>query len=812
MLSIGKLAHGQEAYYLETVAAGAEEYYVGHGEAPGAWVGRSAARLGLTGEVAGDDLAALLVHADPTTGAPLTGGRSAPKVAGFDLTFCAPKSVSLLWAFGSPDTAAAVVAAHVASVRSALAVMEVEAGRVRRGRGGAKVLAAEGLVAAGFRHRTSRAGDPHLHTHVVTANIGFCAEDGRWSALDARHLYRWAQPVGYLYEAQLRHELTARLGVAWGPVVNGIADLAGVPRSLIEEFSTRRREILEHLDAHGTGGGRAAQVATYATRRPKTPTGAAADLRAGWVDHAVDAGYDFAALEKAVREEAVLRGRRADSTVDRPRLFAELAGPEGVTERRSTFDRRDVVKAVCARLPAGAPVGDVIGLVDGFLACDQVLGVGGADPLTRWTTRDLLACERHLVDTAVATQRRRVCQIPSETVVAALDTRPSLSDEQRVMVAGLCRSGHGVDIVIGAAGSGKTSGLAVARHAWEASGHAVLGCALAARAAEQLADGAGIPSGTLDRLLGDLDAGRRRLGSRHVVIVDEAGMVGTRHLDRLLRHTSTAGAKLVLVGDPAQLPSIHAGGVLVGLARRLRPHHLTENHRQTEPWEQEALAGMRAGDTSDVASAYRDHDRVEDHTDIDTVIERWAAARDRGSDVLLLAGRRDQVSALNRAARARLQACGVVGPDQYFLGGRRYAIGDHVVTLRNDHHLGVLNGTRGVITNIDDQNLHLELRDGRHVQLPHVYVKAGWVNHGYALTIHKAQGVTADETITLADDTLAREHAYVALSRGRLNNRIIVAAADGFDEHDHGAAPPAPADRFTPILDRSAAQEMAIEL
>ena len=808
MLSIGKLAHGQEAYYLETVAAGAEEYYVSHGEAPGAWLGGSAARLGLVGEVAGDDLAALLAHADPVTGAPLTGGRSAPKVAGFDLTFCAPKSVSLLWAFGSPDTSVAIVAAHESAVRSALGVMEVEAGRVRRGRGGAQVLPAEGLVAGGFRHRTSRAGDPHLHTHVVTANIGFCGEDGRWSALDARHLYRWAQPVGYLYEAQLRHELTARLGVAWGPVVNGIADVAGVPRSLIDEFSTRRREILDHLEAHGTGGGKAAQVATYATRRPKTPTRAASDLRAGWIDHAHDAGYDLAALERAV-----FRGNRVDaSVVDRQRLFAELAGPEGVTERRSTFDRRDVVKAVCARLPAGAPVADVIGLVEGFLACDQVLGLGDADPSTRWTTRDLLACERHLVDTAVASQRRGVCQVPSGSVVAALDTRPSLSDEQRVMVAGLCRSGHGVDIVIGAAGSGKTSGLAVARHAWEASGHAVIGCALAARAAEQLADGAGIPSTTLDRLLGDLDAGRRRLGSRHVVVVDEAGMVGTRHLDRLLRHTSTVGAKLVLVGDPAQLPSIDAGGVLTGLARRLRPHHLTENHRQTEPWEQEALADMRAGGTSEVASAYREHGRVEDHTDIDTVIDHWAAARDRGSDVLLLAGRRDQVSALNRAARARLQADGVVGPDRCVLGGRRYAIGDHVVAMRNDYRLSVLNGTRGVVTHIDDRHLDLELLDGRHVQLPHVYVKAGWVDHGYALTIHKAQGVTADETITLADDTLAREHAYVALSRGRLNNRIIVAAADGFDGHEHGAAPPAPADRFTPILDRSAAQEMAIEL
>lgn len=272
-----------------------------HGEAPGEWVGRSAFRLELIGEVDGDDLAALLRHADPRSGDQLTRGRSSPKSAGFDLTFCAPKSVSLLWAFGTPEVAAEVVAAHEAAVRAALGVMEVEAGKVRRGHGGVHVLPSSGLVAAAFRHRTSRAGDPHLHTHVVTANVGWCDGDGRWSALDARPLYRWAQPVGYLYEAQLRDELTRRLGVSWGPVRNGIADIEGVPRPLVDLFSTRRRQILEHLEAHGTSGGRAAQVATYATRRPKEPTASADGLQGAWMCQAVDAGHSPWAVAELAR-------------------------------------------------------------------------------------------------------------------------------------------------------------------------------------------------------------------------------------------------------------------------------------------------------------------------------------------------------------------------------------------------------------------------------------------------------------------------------------------------------------------------------
>jgi conjugative relaxase-like TrwC/TraI family protein len=178
VLSIGKLARGQEAYYLATVAEGAEEYYVGVGEVPGRWMGTSAGRLGLAGQVDGADLGALLDHLDPVGGSPLTRGRGAPKVAGFDLTFCAPKSVSLMWAFGSDQVAREVVASHEAAVDAALVVMEREAGRIRRGKAGCRVLEADGLVAAGFRHRTSRAGDPHIHTHVVVANVGYLNRPG----------------------------------------------------------------------------------------------------------------------------------------------------------------------------------------------------------------------------------------------------------------------------------------------------------------------------------------------------------------------------------------------------------------------------------------------------------------------------------------------------------------------------------------------------------------------------------------------------------------------------------------------------------
>ena len=225
MLSVGKLAAGGEAYYLDTVARGAEEYYTGAGEAPGEWLGAGSDALGFAGVVEPELLSRVLAGESPDG---MRLASSSRRVPGFDLTFSAPKSVSVLWAL-EPTAAGELVAAHDTAVRAALGWLEREA---CFGAQGAEVVPAGGFLAAGFRHRTSRAGDPQLHTHVVVANLGQ-GPDGRWTALDARHVFRQARTAGYLYQAQLRHELTRRLGVAWGEVEHGAADLAAVDPHLL---------------------------------------------------------------------------------------------------------------------------------------------------------------------------------------------------------------------------------------------------------------------------------------------------------------------------------------------------------------------------------------------------------------------------------------------------------------------------------------------------------------------------------------------------------------------------------------------------
>ena len=358
MLSIGKLAAVQAKYYLDhahgrvdavqSVAGGAEDYYVRPDEARGVWLGGAADELGLSGRVGGEELRPLLEGLHPRTGEPLRNSNSPIRVAAFDLTFSAPKSVSTLYALGDSD---AVRDAHDRAVREAFAYLERSAASVRRGHGGATVLEADGFAAAAFRHRTSRSGDPQLHTHVVAANVAR-GVDLKWSALDGRRLYAHARAASLTYQAVLRAELTRGLGVEWTEVRDGIAEINGVPAGVIRAFSRRRAEIEASLADRGTDGPRAAEAAALVTRRTKDHTVDPELLVAEWRDRASGLGFDLTSIN------ALLGRARAVELDDGlvTDLTRELLGPDGLTAHDSSFTRRDVIAALCNRLPVGIAV------------------------------------------------------------------------------------------------------------------------------------------------------------------------------------------------------------------------------------------------------------------------------------------------------------------------------------------------------------------------------------------------------------------------------------------------------------------------
>lgn len=829
MLNIGKLAPGGETYYLGTVASGVEDYYTGAGEASGYWTGAAAGSLQLSGRVQPETLRAVLGGVDPATGEPLTGRTSRRSVPGFDLTFRAPKSVSLLYGLGDMSTSTAVRDAHDAAVTAGLSYLEQHAGYSRRGHAGSEQVPIEGFVAAAFRHRTSRAGDPLLHTHVLVSNLGRTADDGQWRTLFGRCLYLHAKTAGYLYQVHLRYELTRRLGVEWGPVHNGCADLAGVPDEVIVAFSQRRQQILEHMAARGETSAKAAQIATLSTRKAKQRHVEPSALGAEWLTRASALGF-------GPEQVAALTSRHLAEQVDVAQLVRiadKLTGPEGLTAHTSTFARHDVIRAWCDALPAGADSAQVQALADALLASDAVARLDGANQQgtalssdqvlrrkhgsvvaadrdePRYSTPQMLALEQRTLAIAVARQDAGTGVAIPEAVEAALLKRPTIAGEQADMVRRLTTSGAGVEVVVGKAGAGKTFALEAAREAWQASGLQVLGCALAARAAAELQGGAGIASCTLDGLLDDLDHPRGgQLGAQSVVVLDEAGMVGTRKLAQLLDHVNAADAKLVLVGDHHQLPEIEAGGAFRALVDRLPAIQLYDNRRQVAAWEREALDELRDGDPSAALDAYKRADRIVVGHTAEAVREQlvsdwWAA--NRGSNHpdtvgVMIALRVSDVDDLNQRARERLAAAGdLTGPALQTPHGRDFRVGDRVLCLRNDRRLGVINGTSGTVATVelDTGTLRIRLSDRKcTILLPPAYLNAGHLTHGYAITGHKAQGITASRTWILGSDDAYREWCYTALSRGRHGNWIyVVAHADNrLDGSLHVTSPTAHAD------------------
>ncbi len=431
----------------------------------------------------------------------------------------------------------------------------------------------------------------------------------------------------------------------------------------------------------------------------------------------------------------------------------------------------------------GARVAEIERRATAFLDRDDIVALESGSREPEYTTRSLLLIERQLLDGAEGRRATGVAVAEPEAIRAALDARRSLSREQRDLVMALTRSGDGVQIVRSAAGTGKTFALGAAVDAWQASGTAVLGCSLSARAACELRDQTGVDATTIARLRRALDEGVE-LSAGAVLIVDEAGMVGTRDLAALAVAAQRADAKLVLVGDDHQLPEIQAGGAFAALARQLGAVELREVRRQRHGWDRAALAALRAGDGDAFARAYLEHDRIVAAPSAEAaraaMVDDWYAAHEGGATALMIAHRRADVADLNARAREKLRAHGRLGDHQVTIGARTFARGDRVVTTRNDRRLGVVNGHAGVVTAIDGGRCEVRFDDGRDVQLPERYVRDGHLDHGYASTAHRAQGATVDRTFVLGSDELYREWGYTALSRHREDARFYVTAARTF--------------------------------
>jgi conjugative relaxase-like TrwC/TraI family protein len=809
-----KLAVGREDYYTREIARNREEYLSGHGESPGIFHGGSARALGLDGECSPKAFKRLFAWQDPRTGEQLGRAPRQDAMPAWDLVFRPHKDVSILYALGDETTGRRVAEAHQTGVRAAVAYLDGQVG-TRTGRHGAEHVQGEGLLAVGFTHRTSRAGDPLLHTHLIITNRTQ-GPDGLWRTLDSRDLLAHRATADAMYQAAYQQELTRTLGVRWeAPDRWGNRAIEGVPEELRRGFSKRHEQISAELERQEANGkhrtAKLVQLVVHATRPVKsheTPETLYGRRR----QEARDLGFEPERLVREVtgrersREQDPARtaGRDGDSadarggtpaglagtltaTAGLPErtiaaMFDRLASPEGLTAQASTFTRPQVLCAMGRELPteAAGTVGpaELEALADRFLA-ERAVSVVSEHAIgeRHYATPELLQVEQRLIDAAVSRSGEQAAVCSHDTLRATLAAHPTIGADQQAMMRDITQGGQGVSVVVGKAGTGKTYALGVARHAWQLDGYRVLGAAPTGIATVCL-DAEGFErSRTVDALLAELDAeGRRRPGGRQpnlslkrqpppgrdrdttriertlddqqgehvldertVLVVDEAGMLGSRKLARLLDYAAEARAKVVLVGDDKQLASIEAGGGFRGLRLRLGASTLTENRRQAEPWEREAVEHLRDGNIDAALSAYREHDRlvaVETPGQLkETLLGDWWQSFQQGNRVVILAYRRDEVDQFNTACQQLRDAEGQLGPERLRVGDRSFGVGDQVVCGKNAiKSLGVANATRGQVVALDleQRTMTLKLEDGREVRLPRAYLDrrpARWVGN-----------------------------------------------------------------------------------
>jgi conjugative relaxase-like TrwC/TraI family protein len=823
-----------------------------------------------------------------------SGRQNTKAVAGFDLTFTPVKSVSALWAVAPREISQEIEAAHDAAIAAALEYLEEHACFTRLGNGGVAQVDANGLIAAAFTHRDSRAGDPNLHTHVAISNkVSTTLPDGttKWLALDGAALYRNNVPASEVYNTALEAQLRERIGVDFAERPSEdrskrpVREIVGLDTRLAERWSSRNAAIVvrtaelarefqaeHHREPTAIEAIRLAQRATLETRQAKHEPRSHAEQRGGWRAEAIDVLGSPKALSKMVAEVTGKKRTRASVDIDDPRWIDYTAAEvvEVVSRARSRYQRHNIrAEAIRQVRTANPPADRITDLVDAITdrACSTDLAVTLGDELsddvaadiapnvmrrrdgrdvhtrheaTLFTTNAVLDAETRIV--ALAQRNDGVAVADEHVEMALLESAANgreLNAGQRSLVRAMATSGAKLQLALAPAGTGKTTAMTALTRSWQNAGGHVIGFAPTAAAAAVLRQDILTTTDTLAKFV-DITKRLRNgdpvpvpewytnIGEDTLVIVDEAGMTGTLDLDDAVTALAERGATVRLIGDDQQLASVASGGVLRDIHDRVGALTLSQvvrfRDKATGAAEGAASLALRDGDDAAIGF-YIDHSRLHVGSIVtvtDDAYSAWSADRAAGKDALLLAPTRELVAELNTRARTdRLAATDAkVGREAVLADGLRASIGDIVRTRSNDRRNPlsqtdwVRNGDRWTVEKVGrDGSLivrHLEL--GRTVTLDPDYVQSA-TELGYAGTVHSAQGSTADTCHVVATGDETRQLAYVALTRGRLNNHMYLATASDGDLHtamtERGMLPPTAVDDFRAILRRDGAQVSA---
>lgn len=772
MLSINKIE--SKKYYIDLAR---EDYYLKGGEPPGKWHGQGAAALGQNGLVSDGDFHQVIEGFRPGSGEKLVQNAGDKKrTPGWDLTFSAPKTVSTVWSQADETTRHKIQQCQEIAVRKTLDWIETQT-ITRRGKGGAIKEPAQ-LIVATFEHGTSRTKDPQLHTHCLVMNAAVRA-DGTTGAIESRQFYQNKMAAGALYRAELAKQLGEQLGyrIERTGQYGNLFEIKGVAPALVEEFSKRRQEIEAALEAKGYTSAKASEMAALDTRHHKGHV-ARKELFDEWQTVGRAFGYRPPSVGYVPSSETVQQNRR------REMLDQALTD---LTARESTFTERDLIRKLAESAP-GTDQGMVQlrQLATEGLSSETVVSLGRIKEEPRYTTRELLALEQRMLATVQQAAQRRTHRVGDRTLTKTLQRYPTLREEQETALRYLADDHSAIKTVEGWAGTGKTFMLKAAREMWEADGYTVYGAALAAKAADGLQQGAGIESQTLHRLLYRLDKGNVALNRRSVVVVDEAAMIGTRQLARLITATESAGAKLVLVGDTQQLQSIETGGGFKKIGEMAGRAELTHITRQTIEWMRKAVVDMIHGDAASVLKDYANHSRLtvqETWRDArQALIERWRQqALHSPESHLILAGKNLDVLELNKQAQGARQAAGLLGKSSIKVRGQTFHPNDRVIFTKNNVATQLKNGQAGTVKEVSGNSMTVWLDNGLTKQID--TTAYDHMQLGYATTTHKAQGDTKQHCYVLVGGQMQdQELSYVQLSRSKQDTWLFTDRMEAGDE------------------------------
>ena len=843
VLSIGKIGVAHADYYTGR-ASGREGYYTDSGEKPGRWAASGAMNVTAGSFVTSAALRAALACVDPGTGEQL-GRKYSPAgrytdalgvrrrrkaMSAYDMTYSLPKSVSVAWAVSDDDTRKQIEAAFDASTEAVIAYLQRYAVASRAGAGGTeRVEVPAGATVARFDHHSSRSGDPQLHAHLLFMNRVLC-DDGVWRTLDGRLLFERAMPASLYGAAVLRVELSQRLGWHWDRVgANLHAEIAGADHSLSTMWSQRSRETAREAqrrirDFEATKGREPTaeerlkiwDQATVASRASKDRHRLGGDPHERWRQEAADTGVDPDALVGSYRDAA----RVYPDTYDRPEVIIDShlvhVADETVEHLTATAEQiaagltdADIDKAVLATITASGALagteavgGSGVGLVDrlgGALRSELHRRLVRHNE--RWYSPGLLAAEV----TTAAWLSSPAPDTAAEARAARLDT-DGLGADQAEAARQLVASPTTGAVVVGPAGAGKTAMLA--RVADAAGHHNVVAVAPTAVAAATLGAAIGVRSDTVARLLvaardrptdpgtqpaaGSKSDGSNPVPAGGTVIIDEASQLATRDLAAICGLAAGAGARIILVGDPAQQGSIAAGGMFAALAESgtLTTVALAELWRFDDPEEAAVTVKLRAGDRS-ALDYHRARGRVglAAHAEIADAAAEWWQQHSEVSTALS-APTRTLVEEINAEIAARRAAAGETGEAVVGEGPTTIRVGDIAVTRRNSRRLvasdsgWVKNGDRWVVESAAAaSSIRLRRCDtGATVTVPLTYASKH-LQLGYAVTQTRAQSVTVEAACAVATASTRLSELYVGLTRGTRSNHLLVVTDEvGCDE------------------------------